>query len=92
MELAALLGLLATVFSVGTLIPSVIEQITKQSPGMARPSLLAQVVFNNFLWISYGLVDGDTYIFGRSMIAGVIAVLSIILYYKYSNAPQTGCA
>ena len=85
MQLVELVGLLATVVSVGTLIPSVIEQITRQSPGKARPSLLAQVIFNNVLWISYGALSNDIYIFGRSFIAGIIATISILLYYKYAN-------
>jgi uncharacterized protein with PQ loop repeat len=81
--LVEFVGLMATVFSTVTLVPSVYYQLTHKSPGKTSIMLLCQVMFNNVLWISYGALSNDLFIFSRSVIAGIICTLSIVLYYKY---------
>jgi uncharacterized protein with PQ loop repeat len=78
-----LLGLVATVWSIGILIPTIVRQYqTKKSSGI-EASTLGQIFISNVLWMSYGLATGDLYVFGRSMIAEFMAVVTIVLYYKY---------
>jgi uncharacterized protein with PQ loop repeat len=83
MELVGLLGLVATAVSTSVLLPSVVAQIKSKSPGKTDIIVLAQVMLANALWISYGALDGDLYIFGRSLVAGAVSFLSIYLYYHY---------
>jgi uncharacterized protein with PQ loop repeat len=85
MELVAFVGLLATVFSTATLVPSVIYQLKTKSPGKTDVMLLGQVMLNNVLWITYGALQDDIFVFGRSLVAGFICMLSIILFYKYTR-------
>lgn len=82
-ELISLVGIIATVVSTSVLIPSVISQLRHKSPGKTDISVLAQVALANSTWVLYALLDGDVYVLGRALIAGVISFLSIYLYYKY---------
>jgi uncharacterized protein with PQ loop repeat len=84
-ELQALVGVIATVVSTSVLIPSVISQLRHKSPGKTDISVLVQVAIANLSWIVYALLDGDVYVLGRALIAGVISSLSIYLYYKYKK-------
>jgi uncharacterized protein with PQ loop repeat len=85
MMLVEFVGLVATVFSTATLVPSVIYQLRNKSPGKTDVMLLGQVMLNNLLWISYGFLKDDVFVFGRSLVAGAICMGSIILYYKYKS-------
>jgi uncharacterized protein with PQ loop repeat len=76
-------GLMATVFSTVTLVPSVYYQLKHKSQGGTSIMLLGQVLFNNILWLSYGALSDDLFVFSRSVIAGLICTLSVVLYYKY---------
>lgn len=81
--LVEFVGLMATVFSTVTLVPSVYYQLKHKAPGGTSIMLLGQVLLNNFLWISYGALSDDLFVFSRSIIAGIICTISIVLYYKY---------
>lgn len=83
--LVEFVGLVATVFSTVTLVPSVYYQWSHKSPGGTSIMLLCQVLFNASLWLTYGVLANDLYVFTRSLIAGLICTLSIVLYYKYKG-------
>jgi uncharacterized protein with PQ loop repeat len=85
MELVQFVGLLATVFSTATLVPSVLYQLKNKSAGKTDIMLLGQVMLNNILWITYGALQDDIFVFGRSLVAGCICMLSIVLFYKYTT-------
>lgn len=88
LELTALMGVIATVISTSILIPSVIWQIRHKSAGKTDITILAQVALANLSWVVYALMDGDVYVLGRALIAGVISALSIYLYYKYRGSAK----
>jgi uncharacterized protein with PQ loop repeat len=81
--LGAILGLLATVVSTGILLPTLIQQIRTRKPGKIEPMLLAQALLANLLWIAYGGVENDLFVFGRALIAGIISGLTIYLNFKF---------
>lgn len=82
-HLVSMIGLVATVLSTSILLPSVLKQLRTKKPGQLEPIMVGQVILVNILWTSYGFLNGDVYIFGRALIAGIISVVTLLLYYKY---------
>ena len=82
-DYVGLLGVLATVVSTSVLIPSVVSQLKCKCPGKTHITVLAQVMLANVLWIVYSALQGDIYVLGRSLVAGLVSALSIYLYFKY---------
>lgn len=87
-DLSTVIGLTATILSTLILFPSVVEQYMTKSKGKLSLRMLAQVVLVNLLWITYGYLEGDIYVAGRSFIGMLISATSVYLYFKYKGQTQ----
>ena len=84
-DLVELLGTLATVVSVSILIPTMVQQIRTRSTGGLSLAITAQAFVAQVLWLTYGAVISDTYMFCRSLVSMIFTVASIVLYFKYKT-------
>jgi uncharacterized protein with PQ loop repeat len=55
----------------------------KKTSGKLSLRMLAQVVVVNLLWITYGYLEGDIYVAGRSLVGTLISGASVYFYFKY---------
>jgi uncharacterized protein with PQ loop repeat len=85
-DISAIIGLAATILSTLILFPSVIEQYMTKSKGKLSIRMLTQVVVVNLLWITYGYLEGDIYVAGRSFVGMLISATSVYFYFKYRQA------
>jgi uncharacterized protein with PQ loop repeat len=90
MEPYQVVGLLANLASFTILLPSIYEQVKYKLPGRFHPHTIAQVIIVNMLWVVYGTMTADVYVGGRAFIAGLISVLTLLLYFKYSKVQKAG--
>jgi uncharacterized protein with PQ loop repeat len=84
-NLSDVIGLLATVLSTLILFPGLVEQYMKKCKGKVSIRMLVQVLVVNLLWISYGYLEGDVYVAGRSFVGMIISGASVFLYFKYKK-------
>lgn len=85
-DLSTVVGMAATILSTLILFPSVVEQYMKKDKGKLSLRMLAQVVVVNLLWITYGYLEGDIYVAGRSFVGMLISATSVYFYFKYGQA------
>jgi uncharacterized protein with PQ loop repeat len=84
-DLSAVIGLAATILSTLILFPSVVEQYLNKTQGKLSIRMLSQVVLVNILWITYGYLEGDIYVAGRSFVGMLISATSVYFYFKYKG-------
>lgn len=82
-DLSTVVGLAATVLSTLILLPSVVEQYMQKDKGKLSIRMLTQVLVVNLLWITYGYLEGDIYVAGRSLVGMLISATSVYFYMKY---------
>jgi uncharacterized protein with PQ loop repeat len=90
MEPAQIVGILANLASFTILLPSIYEQIKYKSPGKFQPMSIAQIIIVNMLWVAYGAMTGDFFVGFRAFVAGLISVLTLMLYFKYAKVDKAG--
>lgn len=87
-DLSTVVGLAATILSTLILFPSVVEQYLSKTQGKLSLRMLAQVVVVNVLWITYGYLEGDIYVAGRSFVGMLISATSVYFYFKYRSGSK----
>jgi uncharacterized protein with PQ loop repeat len=90
MEPSQVVGILANLASFTILLPSIYEQVKHKSPGKFQPQSIAQIIIVNMLWVVYGTMTGDIFVGGRAFVAGLISVLTLLLYFKYAKVEHAG--
>jgi uncharacterized protein with PQ loop repeat len=83
MSLVAITGIVATVVSTGILVPTAISMYIHKTAKGAEPMMVMQALLANALWMAYGGMAGDEYVFVRAFIAGFFSAATLIMYYRY---------
>jgi uncharacterized protein with PQ loop repeat len=84
-DFTALVGLVATVFSTGVLVPTAARMyVTKKVHGI-EPLMVGQALVANALWSLYGVMAGDTYVLGRAILSGFFSTATLVMYYRYRS-------
>ena len=81
--LVSIIGIVATVFSTGVLVPTAVKMYYTKKVAGVEPMMVTQALFANVLWIAYGGLAGDEYVAGRAIIAGFFSAATLAMYYKY---------
>jgi uncharacterized protein with PQ loop repeat len=83
-----LIGLLASCAAASLFFPQVISSYkTKQTDGLAWPGIFLGLA-NAALWVTYGLMKNDPFIYATNSVAFVGAFCLLLLKKKYSRSVQ----